>query len=73
MTNKQVKFLAGVLFGIYFLIVTVIIFKKPENWSMMPASWQDAWQPNYFVYLILLAIGIAAVIYGYKIFTKDKK
>lgn len=73
MTDKQIKYLAGVLFGIYFLIVTVIMFKKPENWSMLPAAWQEEWRPNYFLYFILLALGIAAVLYGYKIFAKGKK
>lgn len=70
MNLKQKKYIAGVLFGIYFLIITVIMFKKPEGWSMMPYSWQQSWHPNYFLYIILVAIGIVAVVYGYKLFAK---
>jgi uncharacterized metal-binding protein len=71
MTIKQLRYIAGVLFGIYFVIVTVIMFSKPSNWSMMPYSWQQSWHPNYFLYFILIIFGIAAAVYGYKVF-KDK-
>jgi hypothetical protein len=68
MTDKQKKYITWVGFGIYFLIITVLIFKKPSGWSMMPYSWQQEWHPNYFLYFILLVVGIVTSIYGSKVF-----
>ena len=71
MKENQLKFVVGVVSGIYFIIVTALIFKKPSGWSMMPYSWQQAWHPNYFLYIVLIGLGAAAAYYGYKLF-RDK-
>ena len=71
MKINQLKYIVGVVSGLYFIIVTALIFKKPSNWSMMPYSWQQQWHPNYFLYIVLLGLGVAAAYFGYKLF-KDK-
>jgi hypothetical protein len=71
--SKKLKYLAGVLFGIYFLIITGKTFAKPSGWSMWPYKWQESWHPNYFLYIILIVSGIATVIVGYIIFNKNNK
>lgn len=71
--SKKLKYLAGVLFGIYFLIITGKTFAKPSGWSMWPYAWQVSWHPNYLLYVILIVSGIATVILGYIIFNKKYK
>lgn len=70
MKTNQLKYIVGLLSGIYFVIVTALMFKKPANWGMMPYAWQKAWHPNYFLYIVLIGLGVAAAFYGYKLFKK---
>lgn len=72
MKENQLKFIVGVVSAIYFIIVTALIFKKPEGWFIWPTSWQQAWHPNYFLYIVLLGLGVAAAYYGYRMF-KNKQ
>lgn len=73
MDNKKLMYIIGVVSVIYFIIVTSVIFKKPDGWSYMPASWQAAWSPNYGLYILLLAIGAAGAWFGYKVFKKKEQ
>lgn len=73
MDIKKLKYVFGSIYGIYLLIVSYIIFKKPDGWSMMPASWQDNWSPNYFLLFILLLIGAIAAYVGFKVFSKKQQ
>jgi len=73
MESKKFKFIFGACFGVYIIIVSYMIFKKPEGWSMMPASCQNSWSPNYFLFFVLLALGITAAIIGFRVFSKKEK
>lgn len=70
MSKTQLKYIIGIVSAIYFGIITVSIFKKPDGWSMMPYSWQQAWHPAYGLYIFLIILGAVAAIMGYRIFSK---
>lgn len=70
MSKMQLKYIIGVISAIYFGIITISIFKKPDGWSMMPYSWQQSWHPSYALYIFLIIIGVVAAIMGYRVFSK---